>query len=478
MDIFYTKPLLTSVDRTKGSVPIKNIFLIRKILALLMTIPFLAGLLSGTSTPISGETLNLWMGESVVWTGEETLSEKKAKIEQAYLAAMATTPAFEEVSRYNLPASPQKFIDWFKYSGIKAITYDGMALDGQKTKVFAYIGFPKNAAPGSPVPGIVLVHGGGGYAFYEWVKAWNDRGYAAIAMSNTGLFPDGKDAWVFGLQGDFVQAGYVNSYDNDGFSTADRKADNQWIYHAVGQTILAGNILRSFDCVDKSKIGISGISWGGVITSIAIGYDNRFAFAVPVYGNGYLNESYGIFGPITAGEAVQSLWMAQERFDKVTMPVLWLVGNDDFFFSVNTHSKCYADTHANNSRTIMTVLSGFPHGHGSAWRQEEEFAFADSVVRAAPPIPAFAVQPAGRTAAAQMETGAEIVCAKLYYITQPLAYDNATYTMTTPWFSQPLAVDGTRMTGTVPANAVGYYIECVCCVDGKKLVSASQYIEL
>lgn len=443
-----------------------------------MTIPIFAGFLSGYNTPVSGETLNLWMGESVVWTGEETLSEKKEKIEQAYLEAMATTPAFEEVSRYNLPASPPKFIDWFKYSGIKAITYDGMALDGQKTKVFAFVGFPKDAAQGSPVPGIVLVHGGGGNAYYDWVKAWNDRGYAAIAMSNTGLFPDGKDAWVFGMQGDFEQAGYVNSYDNDGFSTADRKADNQWMYHAVGQTILAGNILRSFDCVDGSKIGISGISWGGVITSIAIGYDNRFAFAIPVYGNGYLNEGYGIFGAITAGEAVQSLWMAQERFDKVTMPVLWLVGNDDFFFSVNTHSKCYADTHANNSRTIMTILSGFPHGHHVGWEPEEEFAFADSVVRGAPPIPAFTVQPAGRTVAAQMENGAEIISAKLYYVTQAFAYDNVNYTMITPWYAQPLAVDGTRMTGTAPMNAVGYYIECVCNVNGKKLVSASQYIEL
>jgi len=466
------------VYRTKGRILIKNVFLIRKILALLMTIPLLAGLLGGFNTPISGETLSLWEGESVVWTGAETLNEKKAKIEQAFLEAMATTPAFEEVSRYNLLASPEKFIDWFKYSGIKAITYDGMTLDGQKTKVFAYIGFPKNASPSSPVPGIVLVHGGGGNAYYDWVKAWNDRGYAAIAMSNTGLFPDGKDGWVFGLQGDFTQEGYVNSYDNDGFGTAERKADNQWMYHAVGQTILAGNILRSFDCVDGDKIGISGISWGGVITSIAIGYDNRFAFAVPIYGDGYLNESSGIFGSITAGAAVQSLWMAQDRFDKVTMPVLWLVGNDDFFFSVNTHSKCYADTHANNGRTILTILSGFPHGHYIGWEPEEEYAFADSVVAGAQPIPAFTVQPAGRNVQAQMESGASIVSAKLYYVTQPFAYDNVNFTMITPWYSQSLAVDGTGITGSVPMNAIGYYIECVCDVNGKKLVSASQYVEL
>ena len=39
------------------------------------------------------------------------------------------------------------------------------------------------------MPGIVLVHGGGGVPFASWVKMWNDRGYAAIAMSVTGDFP-------------------------------------------------------------------------------------------------------------------------------------------------------------------------------------------------------------------------------------------------------------------------------------------------
>ena len=34
-----------------------------------------------------------------------------------------------------------------------------------------------------------LVHGGGGTAFADWVKLWNSRGYAAIAMDNCGSIP-------------------------------------------------------------------------------------------------------------------------------------------------------------------------------------------------------------------------------------------------------------------------------------------------
>ena len=38
---------------------------------------------------------------------------------------------------------------------------------------------------------MVLVHGGGGTAFAEWVKAWTSRGYAAIAMDTCGQIPKG-----------------------------------------------------------------------------------------------------------------------------------------------------------------------------------------------------------------------------------------------------------------------------------------------
>ena len=50
------------------------------------------------------------------------------------------------------------------------------------------------------------------------------------------------------------------------------------MYNAVSQAILAHNILRADEKVDSSRIGITGISWGGVITSLAIGYDTPLCF--------------------------------------------------------------------------------------------------------------------------------------------------------------------------------------------------------
>ena len=62
------------------------------------------------------------------------------------------------------------------WQGVEAISYSGAVYQGKKTKIFAYIGFPKENK-GEKVPAVVLVHGGGGHAYAHWVKLWNDRGY-------------------------------------------------------------------------------------------------------------------------------------------------------------------------------------------------------------------------------------------------------------------------------------------------------------
>ena len=63
--------------------------------------------------------------------------------------------------------------------------------------MFAWCGLPA-AAAGTKSPAMVLVHGGGGTAFEHWVRLWNDRGYAAIAMDHLiREFPTWRDHQVF-----------------------------------------------------------------------------------------------------------------------------------------------------------------------------------------------------------------------------------------------------------------------------------------
>lgn len=51
--------------------------------------------------------------------------------------------------------------------GITPIFFEGPPYQGKPPRVFAWIGIP-------PGEGKVLVHGGGGTAFRDWVKIWMD----------------------------------------------------------------------------------------------------------------------------------------------------------------------------------------------------------------------------------------------------------------------------------------------------------------
>jgi hypothetical protein len=124
-----------------------------------------------------------------------------------------------------------------KSDGIKAIAFTGMPFRGKATRVFAWLGVPKVKA-GEKVPAMVLIHGGGGTAFDEWVRLWVNRGYAAIAMDTCGQVPVGNYGhWIRDEQGGPPGWG--------GFDQIDRPREDQWTYHAVADAILAHSLIRS-----------------------------------------------------------------------------------------------------------------------------------------------------------------------------------------------------------------------------------------
>ena len=74
---------------------------------------------------------------------------------------------------------------WLSQTGpVHSLLYAGEKYSGRATEVFAFYASPATlgiAPAGATFPGVVLIHGGGGTAFAEWVHLWARRGYAAIA---------------------------------------------------------------------------------------------------------------------------------------------------------------------------------------------------------------------------------------------------------------------------------------------------------
>ena len=75
------------------------------------------------------------------------------------------------------------------YPGVNQFFLEGPAYHGRPTRIFGFWQLPEGADAEHPVPGIVLIHGGGGTALPDWVQLWNRRGFAAIAVDNCGKVP-------------------------------------------------------------------------------------------------------------------------------------------------------------------------------------------------------------------------------------------------------------------------------------------------
>ena len=249
------------------------------------------------------------------------------------------------------------------------IFYDGIA----GTRVFAWLGLPEGASAARPVPGIVLIHGGGGTAFSRWVRYWNARGYAAIAMDNCGGMPEAdgprhgehpRHAWSgasgWGAFGDQMTL----------------PPEQQWFTHAVSSVVLAHNLLRAMPEVDPARIGVTGVSWGGVLTILSAAVDPRFRAACPVYACGFLYENHPWFdqqvkhAPASAVEWWRNEWDPANFAPMIACPVLWYAStNDESIFYPKPWQRT---TELAGDRSERAIIVRLHHAHGRFSEEQGE----------------------------------------------------------------------------------------------------------
>ena len=267
--------------------------------------------------------------------------------------------------------TPQQYpAPGFDAPGVRSLFYDGPSYKGKPTRVFAWMGVPHGASKEKPVPGIVLIHGGGGSAFAHWVKMWVDRGYAAIAMDTCGHTPDhgGKRRDQHAMGG---PAGW------GAYETIHQNPEDQWTFHAIEAVIRAHNILRALPNVRRDCIGVTGISWGGFLTSIVAGVDSRFRYAMPVYGCGFIGDSPGLGldkAPREIRDKWMKLWDPSVYLANAKMPMLWMNGATDFAFTPPMWQQSHDLTRGEKTLAFMPFM---PHGHTQGEVPKELHRYAD-----------------------------------------------------------------------------------------------------
>lgn len=243
----------------------------------------------------------------------------------------------------------------------------------ETTQTFAVLGKPMTAMPKGGYPAIVLLHGGAGQVYPNWVKYWTDKGYVAIAPDMFGNELSENLSKKENPNGgpDETHSGSIN---DDPASP-----QNSWVYHCVTNAIRCNNILRSLEYVNKNQIGITGISWGGYITCIVSGVDKRFAAFAPVYGAGYIYDApkwSGSYGGVNRDAWIDA-YDPSAYLPYATKPMLFVSGVDDNCFTVEQRQN---SANLVKGKTFYSQRYGFQHGY--FWDETYEvYAFMQHILR-------------------------------------------------------------------------------------------------
>jgi dienelactone hydrolase len=394
------------------------------------------------------------------------LSAKVLYAAPASQAPMPTPWKMDELRR-----APRTYAapEW-KSEGIEGLFYESVPWRGQPTRVFAWFGLP-NHKPGQKVPAVVLVHGGGGTAFDYWVKLWNKRGYAAIAMDTSGSLPGEKP----------LEPAERPRHEFSGppgwgvFSQIDEPMTDQWTYHAVAAVVLANSLLRSRPEIDANRIGITGVSWGGYLTCIAAGIDDRFVWVAPVYGSGFLADNsvwlpdFERLGKEKAQKWV-SLWDPSKYLGRARMPFLWVDGTNDFAYPLDSLQKSYRLPIG--PRFLATRLR-MAHAHGGPGENPEEIRiFADAICKGGAGLARIVKHSRqGNQLRLQWDAPTKIKGVEVLWTS-----DNGPW-VEREWKTQAVAFDAARShaEATLPPGATVYFWNIT---DERDAVSSSEHEEL
>lgn len=352
---------------------------------------------------------------------------------------------------------------WGKKTGlVQEVYYEGEPLGGKPTRVFAYYARPERGD--GPFPAMVLVHGGGGTAFSQWAQLWARRGYCAIAMDLAGCGPGRKRLADGGPgQGDAEKFGDF---------TGD-EVRRMWTYHAVAAVLRGHSLLAAQSEVDADRIGITGISWGGYLTCIVTGIDDRLKVSIPVYGCGFLHHNsvwLPRFARMVPGQRDRwvRLFDPSRYLAGVSCPILFVNGTNDFAYPLDSYQKCYRLV---PGRVDLRIQVRMPHGHEAGWAPPEIGLFADSVLAGGDPLARLGKpEIKGGRLRAPFAAKVPVVAGHLHYTTDTGKWQDR------QWTTVPATITSHAVSGALPKNRP--LVAYLSVTDRRGAMVSTEHVEL
>jgi hypothetical protein len=223
-----------------------------------------------------------------------------------------------------------------------------------------------------------------GTAFKKWVELWAKKGYAAISIAVEGQTDEPLSS-PSRLDNRFYASHSRSGPKRNGvYGDWKEPIEDQWMFHAVADTILARLLLtKTFgNKVDSTRIGLMGISWGGVISCTVTGLtagSRLFSHFIPAYGCGNLYDSKSPLGRALKNNPLYPLlWDPCLYLSNASMPSLWMSWPEDPIFSMNTLAASYSKI---QGPIMLSIIPHLDHGHQSIWNRPESYVFSEFIWR-------------------------------------------------------------------------------------------------
>jgi len=276
----------------------------------------------------------------------------------------------------------------------------------EPVRLEAYLAIPPGASASSPVPGLAVAHGLGGYA---------TAGAASTPAAQLGVV---AIAWSGPGQGASEGVG----------STSDHLFDtvpfpgNSWFWEHAVAAIRGITLLTTLDQVDPDRLAMTGYSGGALVSYLVNGVDDRIDAIVPVSATGHLDLA--IAATPTPGweyDLLQAMdpprdesspewaafetWLDPKNYLATAHGLPLIVdGAQDEFFPLPSMIATINDLQAVLPDARLLAIPNWDHGwyayfNGDAAQAEAEASLAfwmggrlgtDAGLSAVPPQPAFA----------------------------------------------------------------------------------------
>lgn len=263
--------------------------------------------------------------EKYVFINQAPASERKPSV----IIPKETDPLSLFLDR--TPPKILKDIDTKTKDGITVRRFTFLARPSNKehdllqSEVFTIIAEP--AAPGR-YPGLIILHGGTGVADEKQAIAWAKEGYVAMTISQPGVTHPSKSIHTKGV----TRLPY-------GFNRfrASPDAATSTMMDAFIAGVKAFQLLETQPKVDPSKIGMTGISWGGFTTTAIAGLlGERLEAAFAVYGCGFLEHSGVAYQINKMKDDEKEMWLkyidAGRRAHNIKAPYFIVAPTNDSHF--------------------------------------------------------------------------------------------------------------------------------------------------